>query len=214
MKKTLKGITITFFIFSLVFSIAWLAVFFLHGLLAADINMRLPYFNYYWVLPRFKLLPEFLSGAEYGFAPANDKIIKVFDKRMYAYIFTFIGYALLLIMLAVMVVGIIFSIKRKRKRYIFYIFVMLLALMAVLDFVIYLGPYYGEHFKFVFHDYNEAGNVIFTLLSFALALLAYIFTIIEVFVGLARAKRLLKAKQEVEVPSKEAPKEKDITIQK
>ena len=38
MKKTLKGPAITFFVLALIFSVAWIAAFMLHGLLADTIG--------------------------------------------------------------------------------------------------------------------------------------------------------------------------------
>ena len=196
MKKTLKGATVTFFIISLLLTVAWLVVFSLHGLLAADINFNFKLFLDNWVMPRVNLFPQFFTGVEYGFAPAADKVVKLFGVNIYSYILTFVGFGLVGVMVIFMIVGLILSIKRKRARYIWFGLLMLLSLLAVLEFVVYLAPYYAQHLKFIYDDYYETGNVIFTLTTLFLALLAYIFTIVEVFIGLARAKRLLREKKQ------------------
>lgn len=71
MKKTLKGPATAFFVLSLVFVVAWLAVFALHGLLAKEINFDFAQFYDLWLKPRIEYAPEFFQGKVYGFAPAD-----------------------------------------------------------------------------------------------------------------------------------------------
>ena len=199
MKKTLKGPAITFFVLALIFSVAWIAAFMLHGLLADAIAFDFAKFVQVWLQPRLDALLPFFKGELYGFTPDNAN-----------FYLTYVGFGVLGIMLVFMIIGLILSIKNKRARYIPFGLIMLVAAVGAFEFVLMFGGYYGNWLNFNFSDSTHIGNIAFTWGTLVAAALAYIFSIVEVFVGAARAKRLLEAKKQAEQPEEvveEAPVE-------
>ena len=184
MKKTLKGPATAFFVLALVFVIAWLAVFALHGLLGYNFDFN--QFFEAWLKPRLDAAVPFLTGETYGFTPADNA----------NFYWTYIGIGVLALMVVFMFVGLILSISRKRARYIPFGLVMLLAAVAAFEFVLFYNPYYANWLNFNFSDTDHLGNIGFTWGTVVCAGLAYIFSIVEVFVGGARAKRLLEEKNQ------------------
>ena len=57
MKKNLKGPATAFFVLAFLFTLAWIAVFALHGLLAKEINFNFEEFYNLWFLP-ISVLPS------------------------------------------------------------------------------------------------------------------------------------------------------------
>ena len=179
MKKTLKGPATAFFVLSLIFVVAWIAVFALHGLLGYNFDFQQFYDG--WLKLRIDALLPFFKGESYGFTPDNPN-----------FYWTYIGFGVLGLMLIFMIVGLALSISRKRARYLWFGLIMLLAAVAAFEFVLFYNPYYVNWLKFDFSDKEHLGNIGFTWGTVVCAGLAYIFSIIEVFVGGARAKRLLQ----------------------
>ena len=91
MKKTLKGPATAFFVLSLIFVIAWLVVFALHGLLGYNFDFNL--FTEGWLKPRIDALLPFFKGESYGFTPDNPN-----------FYWTYIGFGVLGLMLIFMIV--------------------------------------------------------------------------------------------------------------
>ncbi len=187
MKKTLKKPTTVFFVLALVFAVAWIVVFALHGLLAKDHVFDFQYFYENWLKLRLDIIPNFFKGELYGFAPASDKPL---------FFLTYLGFAFLGIMLIFMIIGLILCIKRKRARYIPFGLVMLVAAVGAFEFVLFYGSYYKDYLTFNFSDTAHIGNIGFTLGTVVVAALAYIFAIVETIIGLKYAKQLLEAKEE------------------
>jgi len=185
MKKTLKGPAITFFALSLIFVLAWVAAFALFGLLGTDPQFDFQLFYTNWLEVRIKaFLPFFTQDNPYGFAPGEANPL---------WYLTYVGFAVLGIMAILMVVGLILSITRKRKRYIPFGILMLIAAVAAFEFVLSF-TFYKDFLDFTKITEETKGNVLFTYLVLGFACLAYIFVIVEFFVGMARAKRLLAIK--------------------
>ena len=124
MKKTLKGPATAFFVLSLIFVVAWVAVFALHGLLGY--NFDFTQFTDSWLKPRIDALLPFFKGESYGFTPDNPN-----------FYWTYIGFGVLGLMLIFMIVGLALSISRKRARYLWFGLIMLLAAVAAFEFVLF-----------------------------------------------------------------------------
>ena len=93
MKKTLKGPAVTFFVLALIFSVAWIAAFMLHGLLADVVNFDFAQFTKVWLQPRLDAILPFFKGELYGFTPDNAN-----------FYLTYVGFGVLGIMLVFMII--------------------------------------------------------------------------------------------------------------
>ena len=141
MKKTLKGPATVFFILALVFTVAWVAVFLLFGLLLDTVNFKFDLLYKEWLQPRVEGFLPFFQGKTYGFTPAESELFYL----------TYVGFGLLGIMLIFMIIGFILSIKRKRARYIFFGLVMLVAAVGAFEFVLSF-PFYKNYLTFEFKN--------------------------------------------------------------
>ena len=127
MKKHLKKTVTTFFILSLVFFVAWAAIFAINGLdLTKASTGTYDFMNFLnnWFVLHFLRVVDLFTGARYGFVP---------NGADFYFILTYAGFLVAAVSLALIVVGLIFTIKFKRKRTWPYLLVILVATAAVLE---------------------------------------------------------------------------------
>ncbi len=215
MKKKLKHATVALFILTLVFFVAWAAVFAFNGLSINKVYTGGELFDFKglfdnWLYPHAMNVVDLFTGKHGWWIGADGN---------WNFVMTYVGILFAAISVVLLVLGAVFCFKYRRKRCLFFGLVILLATVGVIEYtanytdVTTFRP--GTEFTQGYLGYLTFSlnppqvtleDIIFSMGTLAAAGFTYIFMIATTIVGCVYAKVLARPE---EAPVEEAPVEEE-----